>query len=98
MYEFKYHRPTTVRQAANLLTKFSEAKLLAGGHSLIPVMKLRLAKPSDIVDLSQVEGLSGIELKGRSIGIGAITKHPEVPNSHAVKNPLPLLPDRPRPT
>ena len=41
MYEFKYHRPTTVRQAANLLAKHSEAKLLAGGHSLIPVMKLR---------------------------------------------------------
>jgi carbon-monoxide dehydrogenase medium subunit len=81
MYEFKYHRPTTVRQAANLLTKFSEAKLLAGGHSLIPVMKLRLAKPSDIVDLSQVEGLSGIELKGRSIVIGAMTKHGEVANS-----------------
>ena len=57
MYEFKYHRPTTVRQAANLLAKNAEAKLLAGGHSLIPVMKLRLAKPSDIVDLSQVEGL-----------------------------------------
>ena len=51
MYEFKYHRPTTVRQAANLLAKFPEAKLLAGGHSLIPVMKLRLAKPSDIVDM-----------------------------------------------
>ena len=45
MYEFKYHRPTTVRQAVNLLAKNAEAKLLAGGHSLIPVMKLRLAKP-----------------------------------------------------
>ena len=73
MYEFKYHRPTTVRQAANLLTKNAEAKLLAGGHSLIPTMKLRLASPSDIVDLSQIEGLSGIELKGRSIVIGAMT-------------------------
>ena len=91
MYEFKYHRPTTVRQAANLLTKFSEAKLLAGGHSLIPVMKLRLAKPSDIVDLSQVEGLSGIELKGRSIVIGAMTKHGEVANSQIVKDALPVL-------
>ena len=63
MYEFKYHRPTTVRQAVNLLAKNAEAKILAGGHSLIPVMKLRLAKPSDLVDLSQVEGLSGIELQ-----------------------------------
>ena len=85
MYEFNYHRPTTVRQAANLLTKNAEAKLLAGGHSLIPVMKLRLAKPSDIVDLSQIEGLSGIELKGRSIVIGAMTQHAEVANSQIVQ-------------
>src|SRR6185295_19152560 len=91
MYEFKYHRPTTVRQAANLLGKHSEAKLLAGGHSLIPVMKLRLAKPSDLVDMSQIEGLSGIELKGRSIVIGAMTKHSEVANSQVVKDALPVL-------
>src|SRR4029078_5504499 len=91
MYEFKYHRPTTVRQAANLLAKFSEAKLLAGGHSLIPVMKLRLAKPSDIVDMGHVEGLSGVELKGRSVVIGAMTKHGEVANSHVVKDALPVL-------
>ena len=51
MYAFKYHRPTTVRQAANLLTKFPEAKVLAGGHSLLPTMKLRLSSPSDIIDL-----------------------------------------------
>ena len=91
MYEFKYHRPTTVRQAANLLAKDPEAKILAGGHSLIPVMKLRLAKPSDIVDLSQIEGLSGIELKGRSIVIGAMTRHGEVANSQIVKDALPVL-------
>jgi aerobic carbon-monoxide dehydrogenase medium subunit len=95
MYEFKYHRPTTVRQAANLLTKFPEAKLLAGGHSLIPVMKLRLAKPSDIVDMGRVEGLSGIELKGRSIVIGAMTKHGEVANSQVVKDALPVLAEVP---
>src|SRR5215210_4258743 len=95
MYEFKYHRPTTVRQAVNLLTKNSEAKLLAGGHSLIPVMKLRLAKPSDLVDLSQIEGLSGIELKGRSIVIGAMTKHGEVANSQVVKDALPVLAEVP---
>src|SRR6188474_516946 len=91
MYEFKYHRPTTVRQAANLLAKHSEAKLLAGGHSLIPVMKLRLAKPSDLIDLSQIEGLSGVELKGRSIVIGAMTKHGDVANSQIVKDALPVL-------
>src|SRR4051794_26395733 len=91
MYEFKYHRPTTVRQAAGLLSRNPEAKLLAGGHSLIPVMKLRLAKPSDLVDLSQIEGLSGVELKGRSIVVGAMTKHGEVANSQVVKDALPVL-------
>ena len=48
MYSFTYHRPASLRQAANLLAKSEDAKLLAGGHSLIPVMKLRLARPSEI--------------------------------------------------
>ena len=81
MYEFKYHRPTTVRQAVNLLAKDPEAKLLAGGHSLLPVMKLRLASPASFVDLGRIEGLTGIELKGRSIVIGAIARHVEVATS-----------------
>ena len=63
MYEFKFHRPTTVRQAAGLLARQEEAKLLAGGHTLIPTMKLRLAGPKHIIDMSQIEGLSGIEMK-----------------------------------
>lgn len=91
MYTFTYHRPTTVRQAVNLLTKDSEAKLLAGGHSIIPVMKLRLAKPSALVDLNKIEGLTGIELKGRSVVVGAMTRHDEVANSQVVKDALPVL-------
>ena len=73
MYNFTFHRPTTVRQAAGLLTRNPDAKLLAGGHSLLPVMKQRLAQPSALIDLSLVEGLSGVEQKGRSIVIGAMT-------------------------
>ena len=57
MYNFTFHRPTTVRQAAGLLARNPEAKLLAGGHSLLPVMKQRLAQPSAIVDLALVEGM-----------------------------------------
>jgi aerobic carbon-monoxide dehydrogenase medium subunit len=91
MYSFTYHRPTTVRQAVNLLAKDTEAKLLAGGHSIIPVMKLRLAKPSALVDLNKIDGLSGIELKGRSVVIGAMTRHEEVANSPIVKEALPVL-------
>jgi carbon-monoxide dehydrogenase medium subunit len=91
MYAFKYHQPKTVRQAANLLAKFPEAKVLAGGHSLIPVMKLRLASPSDIIDINKVEGLSGIEVKGRAVVIGAMTRHFEVANSKELKEVLPAL-------
>jgi len=91
MYSFTYHRPSTVRQAANLLAKNEDAKLLAGGHSLIPVMKLRLARPTAIIDISRVEGLSGIELKGRSIVIGALTRHGDVANSAVVQENIPAL-------
>src|ERR1051325_4862783 len=66
MYEFKYHRPGTVREAANLLVKNEDAKVIAGGHTLIPVMKQRLASPPHLVDLSHIEGLDAIEMKGRS--------------------------------
>jgi aerobic carbon-monoxide dehydrogenase medium subunit len=91
MYEFDYHQPKTVRQAANLLAKNPDAKILAGGHSLIPVMKLRLAQPSAIIDLNTVDGLSGIEVKGRSVVIGALTRHYEVARSETLKEVLPAL-------
>jgi carbon-monoxide dehydrogenase medium subunit len=91
MYAFTFHRPTTVRQAVNLLAKHEDAKLLAGGHSLIPVMKLRLANPPLLIDLSKVEGISGVELKGRSIVVGAMTRHVEVANSQVAKDNLPAL-------
>jgi len=95
MYNFTYHRPTTARQAANLLAKHPEAKLLAGGHSLIPVMKLRLAQPSALIDLNGVEDLGGVDLKGRSIVIGAMTRHADVANSQIVKDALPALAEVP---
>ncbi len=91
MYAFTQHRPGTVRQAASLLGKEEEAKLLAGGHTLIPTMKLRLAGPKNLVDLSKVEGLTGIELAGRSITIGAMTPHVEVATSADVKENIPAL-------
>src|SRR4051812_9475779 len=91
MYNFTFHRPATVRQAAGLLNRNPDAKLLAGGHSLLPVMKLRLAQPSALIDLSQVEGIVGVELKGRSISIGAMTRHAEVANSAVLKEHMPGL-------
>jgi carbon-monoxide dehydrogenase medium subunit len=91
MYAFTYHRPTSVRQAVNMLAKDPEAKILAGGHSLIPVMKLRLAKPSAIIDINHIEGLSGIEVSARSVVIGAMTRHFEVAASQALKDVMPSL-------
>src|SRR6266478_1106311 len=93
MYAFNQHRPATVRQAASLLSKEEEAKLLAGGHTLIPTMKLRLAGPKHLIDLSKVDGLTGIELKGRSLVIGAMTPHVEVATSAVVKENIPALAD-----
>src|SRR5437660_10080299 len=91
MYAFNQHRPTTVRQAASLLTKQEEAKLLAGGHTLIPTMKLRLAGPKHLVDLAKVDGLDGIEMRGRSLTIGAMTPHMEVATSVVVRENIPAL-------
>jgi carbon-monoxide dehydrogenase medium subunit len=91
MYEFKYHRPGTVRQAANLLIKNEDAKLIAGGHTLLPVMKQRLAAPPHLVDLSHVEGLDTIELKGRNLVIGALAKHNDVATSATVGEAIPAL-------
>ena len=91
MYEFKYHRPATVRQAANLLVKNEDAKVIAGGHTLVPVMKQRLASPPHLVDLSHIEGLDGIEMKGRSLVIGATAKHADVATSAIVGEAIPAL-------
>ena len=94
MYEFKYHRPATVRQAANLLVKNEDAKVIAGGHTLVPVMKQRLANPPHLVDLSHIEGLDTIEMKGRSLVIGATAKHAAVATS-ACRAVAPITSERP---
>ena len=91
MYPFTLHRPSTVRQAANLLARSDDAKLLAGGQTLIPTMKQRLASPANVIDLSLIDGLSGIELRGRSLVIGAMTRHAEVAGSPVVQEHLPAL-------
>src|SRR4051812_5851479 len=91
MYDFKYHRPATVRQAANLLIRNEDAKLIAGGHTLLPVMKQRLASPPHLVDLSHIEGLDGIEMKGRSLVIGATARHADVAASPIVGEAIPAL-------
>jgi len=91
MYAFTYHRATGLRHATNLLGKLEDAKLLAGGQTLLPTMKQRLASPANVVDLSRIEGMSGVELKGRSLVIGALTKHNDVANSPVAQQHIPAL-------
>jgi carbon-monoxide dehydrogenase medium subunit len=91
MYAFEYHRAQSVADAAKLLTSKPDAKLLAGGHTLIPTMKLRLASPKAIVDLSRVAELKGLDKKGNALVIGALTTHAEVADSAVVKSSIPGL-------
>jgi carbon-monoxide dehydrogenase medium subunit len=93
MYAFSYHQPKTVRQAASLLAKTEDGKILAGGQTLLPTMKQRLAAPPALIDLGKVEGLAGIELKGRSLVIGAMTRHADVATSAIVRQAIPGLAD-----
>ena len=87
---FEYSAPETLAEALSLL-KDGEAKVLAGGQSLIPMMKLRLATPGHVVDLSHVPGLSGIREDGGSLRIGALTTHFDVESSAVVRARCPLL-------
>lgn len=91
MYAFKYHRPDTLRKAVNLLGKLEDAKLLAGGHTLLPTMKNRLASPANLIDISGVAELKGVTRKGRNLVIGALTTYAEIADSAEVKASLPAL-------
>jgi aerobic carbon-monoxide dehydrogenase medium subunit len=91
MHNFEYLRPQSVADAAKLLASKPEAKLLAGGHTLLPTMKQRLAAPKAIVDLGRIADLKGIERKGNAIVIGAMTTHAEVAESSVVKGAIPGL-------
>ena len=95
MYPFTYQRPTSVRGAIAALGKADDAKLLAGGHTLLPTMKQRLASPATLIDLNKIEALAGIEVKGRNLLIGAMTRHADVATSAASGEAVPAL--RPSP-
>jgi len=86
MYAFDYHRPNSVAEAARLLAGAPESKLLAGGHTLLPTMKLRLAGPKTIIDLGRVAELRGIERTGNDLVIGAMETHDAVASSPQVKS------------
>jgi len=91
MYEFNYQKAGSVADAAAMLSKHPEARLLAGGQTLIAAMKLRLASPSDVVDLSGIKELSGIKVEGGGITVGAMTTHAAVATSKDVMKAIPAL-------
>jgi aerobic carbon-monoxide dehydrogenase medium subunit len=91
MYEFNYHRPKTLADAAALLSSLTEPKVLAGGMTLIPTLKQRLAAPSDLVDLQGIAELRGIKREGNELVIGAMTPHWDVHTSPDVKSAIPAL-------
>jgi carbon-monoxide dehydrogenase medium subunit len=89
---FEYHAPTSIQDALGLLGRLGdEAKILAGGHSLIPMMKLRLAQPKHLIDLRKVPGLAGIREEGGTLVIGAMTTHWQMESSALLKQKMPIL-------
>src|SRR5712692_4109998 len=91
MYEFNYHQPTSLDDVATLLGANEEAKLVAGGMTLVTTLKFRLAKPSDLVDRAAIPSLRGITDAGDALVIGAMTRHAEVHRSPLVKQAIPAL-------
>lgn len=91
MYDFAYHKPASVADAVKLLGADGEAKALAGGQTLIPTLKQRLARPTAVVDLGAIKDLAGITVAGGKVTIGAMTKHADVAASADVKKAIPAL-------
>jgi carbon-monoxide dehydrogenase medium subunit len=91
---FDYHCPTSVSEAVSLLSKFGgEAKILAGGHSLLPMMKLRFAEPANLIDINKIPELRGISEEGGVIKIGAMTTENQILFSDLLQKKVPLLPE-----
>ena len=91
---FEYHRPSTVDEAVGLLSSLgSEAKILAGGHSLLPMMKLRFAQPEHLVDINRIPELKGVRVIGDDIVIGAMTSENAVIADPILNEKVPLLPE-----
>jgi carbon-monoxide dehydrogenase medium subunit len=91
MHDFGYHRPASAADAAGLLAKNAEAKVVAGGMTLIPTLKQRLAQPSDLVDLGGIAEFKGIKAEAGGITIGAMTPHADVARSAEVQKTIPAL-------
>ncbi len=88
---FAYFRPRTIAEASALLKKHKGARVLAGGHSLLPAMKFRLANPKALVDIGAIKGLCGVQTRGKAIWIGSTTTHADVASSTILRKTCPML-------
>jgi carbon-monoxide dehydrogenase medium subunit len=93
MYEFNYHKPQTIQDAVKLFTDVEDGIYLAGGHTLIPSMKVRLRAPTDVIDISGIDGLTGINEESGVLVIGALTTHDAVATSDVVRRAIPAIND-----
>ena len=89
--QFAYHRPTSLAEAIELLAGEEDVKVLAGGHSLLPLMKLRLATPAGLVDIGRLSELDFIEERDGELAIGAMTRHHDLATSSLVRTRVPVL-------
>jgi aerobic carbon-monoxide dehydrogenase medium subunit len=93
MYDFIYQKPASLADAAKAIAAAEDGKLMAGGMTLIPTLKQRLARPSDVIDLGKIAELVGIKKDGNAVVIGAMTRHAAVAHSDVVKAAIPALAD-----
>ncbi len=93
MYAFQYRKASSLKEAGELLVKDADAKPMSGGMTLLPTIKARLAQPTQLIDISGLSELSGIEVKGGELIIGAATRHQQVASSKVVRDALPALAD-----
>lgn len=91
MYETTYHRPASIDEAAALFAKGTDSKYLAGGHTLIPVMKQRLAAPSDVIDLGKIKDMIGIEASADALIVRAATTYYDITQSAAARKAIPAI-------
>ena len=90
---FEYHAPSSLDEAVKLLAEHEDAKILAGGHSLLPMMKLRFAEPAHLVDINSISELKGVREDGAVIRIGAMTTETELIASPVIQEKCPLISD-----
>lgn len=91
MYEFNYSKPSSIEEAIQQMGASDEGKFIAGGQTLLPTMKHRLASPEDVIDLGGISELTGIEVAAESVSIGAMTCHADVASAQEIQEAIPAL-------